>query len=210
MRAALALGLVLGFAAAAHAQVGELPELDEPKPYSVDGFIELRPAAFWFDLQASLYALRFPTGNGARAGQLNARVQGDLSYRNLRRRSLVDAFIPREKAAAQRIKQGIMRVIDDAVFILDPVATFTGGQDSARPWAAAANTPRRRGPSRLGRGPPRPLDLGLPGAAHAPPRDWGWVKPSPLPLALIAKRPYTAPAMVSLPPSPPIRGSYNL
>ncbi len=81
MKSALAaLALVLVCPPAARGQADEIPGLDR-KPYSIDGFLELRPAGFWLDPDAALYTLRFPTGDGARTGQLNTRVQGDLGYR---------------------------------------------------------------------------------------------------------------------------------
>jgi hypothetical protein len=81
VRAALAaLALVWLSPLAVRGQTDEIPGLDR-KPYSIDGFLELRPAGFWLDPDAALYALRFPTGDGARAAQLNTRVQGDLGYR---------------------------------------------------------------------------------------------------------------------------------
>lgn len=81
MRAGLAAAaLLLACPIAASGQVDEIPELRR-MPYTVDGFVEVRPAAFWLDPDAALYALRFPTGDGARTTQLNARLQSDLGYR---------------------------------------------------------------------------------------------------------------------------------
>jgi hypothetical protein len=81
MRRRLAAGaLLLACPLAAFGQTDDIPELRRA-PYTLDGFVEVRPAAFWLDPDAALYALRFPTGDGARATQLNTRLQGDLGYR---------------------------------------------------------------------------------------------------------------------------------
>lgn len=80
-RAWAAIALSFAVSSRAYSQAIEIPALDV-KPYSIDGFVEIRPTAFWLDPDASLYALRFPTGDGARATQVNTRLQGDVSYRN--------------------------------------------------------------------------------------------------------------------------------
>jgi hypothetical protein len=73
----------------------EIPPVDH-KPYSANGFLELRPVMIWQDMDAALFRLRSFTDKApdARTMQLNSRVQLDASYRrgwfSAQTRSVVD------------------------------------------------------------------------------------------------------------------------
>lgn len=82
-RCLVTTGVFLLLATLANAQETpvEVPPV-ERKPYSVGGYIELRPAIVWQDTEAVLFQLRSFTDPplGARALQLNTRGQFDTSY----------------------------------------------------------------------------------------------------------------------------------
>jgi len=73
----------------------EIPPVDR-KPYSANGFLELRPVMIWQDTDAALFRLRSFTDTrpDARTMQLNSRLQLDASYRRgwfgAQTRSVVD------------------------------------------------------------------------------------------------------------------------
>jgi hypothetical protein len=75
----------------------EIPPVDR-KPYSANGFLELRPVMIWPDTDAALFRLRSFTDQtpDRRTIQLNSRVQLDASYRrgwfSAQTRSVVDAL----------------------------------------------------------------------------------------------------------------------
>jgi hypothetical protein len=92
-----AIGVFLLLATVAHGQEPpiEIPPVDR-KPYSANGFLELRPVMIWQDTDAALFRLRSFTDEtpDARTMQLNSRVQLDASYRrgwfSAQTRSVVD------------------------------------------------------------------------------------------------------------------------
>lgn len=92
-----AIGVCLVVATVAEGQEPpvEIPPV-ERKPYSANGFLELRPVMIWQDTDAALFRLRSFTDEmpDARTLQLNARVQFDASYRrgwfSAQTRSVVD------------------------------------------------------------------------------------------------------------------------
>jgi hypothetical protein len=73
----------------------EIPPVDH-KPYSANGFLELRPVMIWQDMDAALFRLRSFTDKAPdpRTMQLHSRVQLDASYRrgwfSAQTRSVVD------------------------------------------------------------------------------------------------------------------------
>jgi hypothetical protein len=73
----------------------EIPPVDH-KPYSANGFLELRPVMIWQDMDAASFRLRSFTDEApdARTMQLDSRVQLDASYRrgwlSAQTRSVVD------------------------------------------------------------------------------------------------------------------------
>jgi len=78
------MGVLLLLATSAEGQEPpvEIPPV-ERTPYSVGGYVELRPAMVWQDTDAALFTLRAFTGQmrDTRALQLNSRVQLDTGYR---------------------------------------------------------------------------------------------------------------------------------
>jgi len=60
----------------------EIPPVDR-KPYSANGFLELRPTMVWLDTDAALFTLQSSADDSrdARTLQLNSRVQVDAAYR---------------------------------------------------------------------------------------------------------------------------------
>jgi hypothetical protein len=93
-----AVGVCLVLATVAYGQEPpvEIPPVDR-KPYSANGFLELRPVMIWQDTDAALFRLRSFTDEtpDVRTMQLNSRVQLDASYRrgwfSAQTRSVVDA-----------------------------------------------------------------------------------------------------------------------
>jgi len=93
-----AIGVFLLLATVAHGQEppSEIPPVDR-KPYSANGFLELRPVMIWQDRDAALFRLRSFTDKtpDARTMQLNSRLQLDAAYRrgwfSAQTRAVVDA-----------------------------------------------------------------------------------------------------------------------
>jgi hypothetical protein len=91
------IGVFLLVATAAEGQEPplEIPPVDR-KPYSANGFLELRPVMIWQNTDAALFRLRSFTDktSDARTTQLNSRLQLDASYRrgwfSAQTRSVVD------------------------------------------------------------------------------------------------------------------------
>ena len=83
-RALWAIGVCLLMATVAEGQEPpvEIPPVDR-KPYSANGFLELRPVMVWQDTDAALFRLRSFTDErpDAQTMQLNSRIQLDASYR---------------------------------------------------------------------------------------------------------------------------------
>jgi hypothetical protein len=81
------LGLIGVFLLVATLAQGQEPPVEIPpvdrKPYSANGFLELRPVMIWQDTDAALFRLRSLTDKtpDARTAQLNSRLQLDASYR---------------------------------------------------------------------------------------------------------------------------------
>jgi hypothetical protein len=92
-----AIGVFLLLATVAEGQEPpiEIPPVDQ-KPYSANGFLELRPVMIWQDTDAALFRLRSFTDKtpDAQTMQLNSRLQLDASYRrawfSAQTRSVVD------------------------------------------------------------------------------------------------------------------------
>ena len=92
------IGVFLILATVAEGQESpiEIPPVDR-KPYSANGFLELRPVMIWQDMNAALFRLRSFTDKtpDARTMQLNSRLQLDAAYRrswfSAQTRAVVDA-----------------------------------------------------------------------------------------------------------------------
>jgi hypothetical protein len=78
----MAFILLLGTTARGQESPVEIPSVEQ-KAHSVGGFLEIRPAAVWFETDAALFRLRALSGatGDTRAMQLGARVQFDAGYR---------------------------------------------------------------------------------------------------------------------------------
>ena len=93
-----AIGVFLLLATVAEGQEPpiEIPPVDR-KPYSANGFLELRPVMIWQDMDAALFRLRSFTDDtpDARTIQFNSRLQFDAAYRrgwfSAQTRAVVDA-----------------------------------------------------------------------------------------------------------------------
>jgi hypothetical protein len=92
---AIGVFLLLATVAGGQEPPVEIPPVDR-KPYSANGFLELRPVMIWQDTDAALFRLRSFTDEtpDARTLQLNSRLQLDASYRrgwfSAQTRSIVD------------------------------------------------------------------------------------------------------------------------